>query len=128
MIVYFNFRHCHVQWFAKSHILFDSAKLRGAVAGRVYSEKRSGAGERAAGTGDVLQGLILEAHFKDGIFGGHTLLTFEHAVLGTVMKRARDQLPVQDLQQVALAVHADGINVGSAVGGNRGSTMAAMGL
>jgi hypothetical protein len=65
---------------------------------------------------------------EDGINGGYTLLTVEHAVMGTVMKRARDQFPVQDLQQVALAVHADGKNVGRTVGGNGNSTMAAMGL
>ncbi len=63
-----------------------------------------------------------------GIVGGHTQLTFEHAVMGTVMKRARDQFPVQELQQEALAVHADGIDVGSVVSGKGGSAMAAIGL
>jgi len=98
--------------------------------GRGPSEKRSVSREGTAGAGDVLQGLTYEAHImvEDGVFGGHTLLTFEHAVLGTVMKRTRDQFPVQDLQQVALAVHADGINLGSVVSGKGGSAMATIGL
>jgi hypothetical protein len=44
------------------------------------------------------------------------------------MKRVRDQFPIQDLQKVALAVHADGINVGSVFSGKGGSAMTAFGL
>jgi hypothetical protein len=103
--------------------------VRGVVAGENHLKKWGGARERAAGKEGVLRGLTSEAQIiEDNIHGRHTLLTIEHAVLGTVMKRARDQLPVQDLQQIAIAVHADGINVGGTVNGNRGSTMAAMGL
>jgi hypothetical protein len=93
------------------------------------NQKRDKTGRSTIGTGGVLQDVTSKARkIENVVFGGHALPAFEHALGGTVMKRAGDQFAVHDLQQKAPAVHADGINAVPAVGVEGCSTMAAIGF
>jgi hypothetical protein len=100
----------------------------GFAAGRKEAKTLHG-GERIFRGSGVLRCVASEAHkIENVVFGSHALPAFEHALGGTVMKRAGDHFPVHDLQQKAPAVHTDGINALSAIGVKSCSTMIAIGF